>query len=109
MTNIELLESILRNNCPFILDNLQSGLSVQQIGEFLTDSSLNYDEIGALYSWRNGMSEQCKPCFSKYSFHPFGNLIPLNKAVLLKKKMKPGITGTGNFFRLFQIMKEIPY
>jgi hypothetical protein len=118
MTDLEMLENVLSIDCPVILKNLQPGVSNEYIDKVFVDISLNFQKIKEIYSWRNGTSETTKPSYTKYSFHPFGNFMPIEEAVKVKKQYEdeghwehnlfPIITNYDGDFLLLDIDENSP-
>lgn len=98
MSDFELLENVLQFHCPSILKDLQPGLQDGELKKMLTDTTLCYDDIKAIYSWRNGTSKASSPVNKKNSFHPFGNFLSLDTAVALKHCLEEEGHLEGNLF-----------
>lgn len=76
-------ESLLATHVPEILENLQTGLSVEEIHEIETDAGLTLtDDLRTLYSWRNGLNQSSSDeFFGMYTFLPLEDAIALRDEI----------------------------
>jgi cell wall assembly regulator SMI1 len=70
------LEQVLSQKCPYVLANLNPGLSDGEIAKLENESGIKLSkELKELYAWHNGCKRPTDDFIPMYSFRPFESVI----------------------------------